>query len=71
MSFTYLPSGRVVYDTGKVLVGLRSPSNWRDQGASADAIQRALIANVSGAPAVKPEGKPLAWRISDFFRRFV
>lgn len=67
--FTFSPSGCLVTPKGLVIGGAYQPPA-RDHGASADAIQRALIANVSGAPAVKPEGKPIAWTFEDKVRHY-
>lgn len=38
-----LPSGRAVYNTGRVLIGITAGSPPRDQGVHADAIQNLLI----------------------------
>lgn len=43
MALTQLPSGRTVYDTGKVQVGLRAPDRAPVVSADAERIQTALL----------------------------
>lgn len=69
MTYAYTQGGRRVFNTGKVLIGIRYAPPSRDQGISADRVQLALLLRARQTPRVEPIAKPLAWRVADFFWR--
>ena len=71
MSYAHTASGKRVFNTGKVLIGIRYAPPSRDQGISADRVQLALLLRARQTPRVRPLGKRLSWRIADFFWRML
>lgn len=67
--YAYTASGKRVFNTGKVLIGIRHEPPSHDQGISADRVQLALLLRARQTPRVRAWGKPWWWDVADFVYR--